>query len=135
LVLQQQDERTYVVAGPFRLDAGPAHSLATVPSPNLTWASSAPDPQTAPPLEPASIADIPALDEEDFALDGAALDAALEERPVASGATDRAKPAEPSEAPARPAQRPAAAPVVRPPVRPAPPPTSAPPRRAPAPGL
>ena len=135
LVLQQQDERTYVVAGPFRLDAGPAHSLATVPSPNLTWASSAPDPQTAPPLEPASIADIPALDEEDFALDGAALDAALEERPVASGSTDRAKPAEPSEATARPAQRPAAAPVVRPPVRPAPSPTSAPPRRAPAPGL
>jgi len=123
LVLQQQDERTYVVAGPFRLDRGPVYSLATVPSRNLTWASpvttpvAAFNPEAEPPMAPASVEDIPTLDDADFELDAAALDAALEERPAAPAASDRMRPADPI------------------PAHPATPPTSAPPRRAPAPGL
>ena len=84
LVLQRQDERTYVVAGPFRLDTGPSHSPATVPSPH--WQPAAPAARSAaepePPLEPATVRDIPDLDENDFELDRAALGAALEEVPA-----------------------------------------------------
>ena len=84
LVLQSQDDRTYVVAGPFRLDAGPAYSPATVPSPfhqppvaPARPARPALAPEPEPPLEPATAADIPELEEGDFELDAAAIDAAL----------------------------------------------------------
>ena len=110
LVLQRQDERTYVVAGPFRLDAGPAYAPATVPSPFYRPPAApvaapvevAPEPE--PPLEPATAADIPELEEGDFELDGAAIDAALvagaaAEPPPAEEAGARApKPARPATA-------------------------------------
>ena len=86
LVLQRQDERTYIVAGPFRLDTGPSHSPATVPSPHWRPAAPAAEARSATepeaPLEPATVRDIPDLDEDDFELDRAALGAALEEAPV-----------------------------------------------------
>ena len=86
LVLQRHDERTYVVAGPFRLDIGPNYSPATVPSPHWqspappvatdTRAPAEPEPEPEPPLEPATVQDIPTLDD-DFELDQAAIGAAL----------------------------------------------------------
>lgn len=88
LVLQRQDERTYIVAGPFRLDTGPSHSPATVPSPHWRPAAPAAEARSATepeaPLEPATVRDIPDLDEDDFELDRAALGAALEEAPVSA---------------------------------------------------
>lgn len=121
LILQRQDDRTYVVAGPFRLDTGPAHSLTTVPTPH--WKPPAapapePEPEPEPPLEPATAADIPELEEGDFELDAAAIDAALvagsavEPRPAsassptlgcppAPGARDAAATLAPMPAPAR----------------------------------
>lgn len=120
LVLQQQGERTYVVAGPFRLDTGPSHSPATVPSPH--WQPAAPaaaargPAEPEPPLEPATVRDIPDLDD-DFELDRAAIGAALEEAPVSAPA-----PVEAAPAPAPPAAKTAestqtaeAAPTPRPP--------------------
>lgn len=94
LVLQQQDNRTYVVAGPFRLDAGPAYSPATVPSPHwpIPSGSTAAARATTPvegdlPLEAAMTQDIPPLgEEEDFELDGAAIGAALDDRPLTTAA-------------------------------------------------
>lgn len=94
LVFQQQNERTYVVSGPFRLETGPSYSLATVPSSCLALpvnvpADAAPAPATAPeadpPLESAKVEDIPALGEEDdFSLDGMAIEAALDGHPAAT---------------------------------------------------
>lgn len=81
LVLQQQDDRTYVVSGPFRLDAMPSYTLATVPSPHLRLpsGSSTPALEADAPLESATVQDIPPLSaEEDFALDAATLDAVLD---------------------------------------------------------
>ena len=119
LVLQQQGERTYVVAGPFRLDTGPSHSPATVPSPHWQPAAAAAahgPAEPEPPLEPATVRDIPDLDD-DFELDRAAIGAALEEAPVSAPAPVEAAPA-PAPLTAKPAestQTAEAAPAPRPP--------------------
>lgn len=103
LVFQQQDERTYVVAGPFRLDAGPAYSPATVPSPHwqaavaaVPGAEAAPAAEPEPPLESATVQDIPALGDDDFELGEANIGAALDAGP-ANGAVAAA----PQESPAK----------------------------------
>ncbi|MBK8536112.1 MAG: hypothetical protein IPL59_13875 [Candidatus Competibacteraceae bacterium] len=95
LVFQQQNERTYVVSGPFRLETGPSYALATVPSSCLALpvhvpADAAPAPAAAAPgadspLESAKVEDIPPLGEEDeFSLDGMAIEAALDGHPAAT---------------------------------------------------
>ena len=135
LVLQRHDERTYVVAGPFRLDIGPNYSPATVPSPH--WQSPAApvaadtrapaEPEPEPPLEPATVQNIPALDD-DFELDQAAIGAALE-----AAAPPVAAPA-PVEAP-QPPRTPQPPPRRAETVEPAPAPTTRPAGRVPAPTL
>lgn len=93
LVLQLQADRTYVVAGPFRLDIGPAYTPATVPSPY--WQAPAsptidrdPAAESEPPLESATVDDIPALADEDFELGQAAINAVFQdESPAATGST------------------------------------------------
>jgi len=80
-----------VVAGPFRLDTGPNYAPATVPSPH--WQPPAASAATGaaadarasaepePPLEPATVQDIPELSDDDFELDQAAIGAALDAAP------------------------------------------------------
>ena len=100
LVLQQQADRTYIVAGPFRLDVGPAYTPATVPSPY--WqAPAAPTADRDPAAEDenenevlwesATVQDLPALADADFELDQAALDAALQndlDTPIVTAPTE-----------------------------------------------
>jgi len=136
LVLQQQDDRTYVVSGPFRLDAMPSYTLATVPSPHLRLpsGSSTPALEADAPLESATVQDIPPLSaEEDFALDAATLDAVLDGRSTAPApATITVYPTAPPASPAAPDRAPpeASASGTR---RSAP--AAAPPQRAQAPRL
>jgi len=130
LVLQRHDERTYVVAGPFRLDTGPNYAPATVPSPHwrLPAAPGAADarapaePEPEPPLEPATVQDIPELGDDDFELDRAALGVALEAPAAAAPAPVEAprppprraktvESVEPAPAPSAPASRPVSRPA------------------------
>ncbi len=97
LVLQQQADRTYVVAGPFRLDVGPAYTPATVPSPyGPAPASPAADRDPAaedePSWESATVQDLPELADEDFELSQAALDATFQSDSAAAPAPAPAKP-------------------------------------------
>ena len=118
LVLQRQAERTYVVAGPFRLDTGPAYTPATVPSPYLQ-APATPDadrdPAAAegePSWESATVQDLPELADEAFELGQAALDAAFQGDSAAAHAPAPAKPApQILDAPTAPPPPPAPAPV------------------------
>lgn len=126
LVLQRHDERTYVVAGPFRLDIGPNYSPATVPSPHWqspappvatdTQAPAEPEPEPEPPLEPATVQDIPTLDD-DFELDQATIGAALNAAapPVAAPAPVEApQPPRTPQPPPRRAETVESAPATRP---------------------
>jgi len=141
LVLQRHDERTYVVAGPFRLDTGPNYSPATVPSPHwqlpaapvATDARAPVEPEPEPPLEPATVQDIPELGGDDFELDQATLGVALEAPPPASASAPVGAP----QPPRAPQPLPRRAETVLPAPAPAsPPPASASgPKRAPAPTL
>jgi hypothetical protein len=129
LVLQQHDERTYVVAGPFRLDTGPNYSPATVPSPHwqLTDAPVAADarapaePEPEPPLEPATVQDIPELGDDDFELDQATIGAALE-APASASAPAPVEAPRTLQAPQPPSQRARRAETVAPASAPAGPP-------------
>jgi len=119
LVLQRHDERTYVVAGPFRLDTGPNYAPATVPSPHwqLPAAPVAADarapaePEPEPPLEPATVQDIPELGDDDFELDRAAIGAALD---VAAPAASAPAPVEAPQPPRAPQPLPRRAETVMP---------------------
>ena len=126
LVLQQQTERTYVVAGPFRLDVEPAYTPATVPSPY--WqAPAVPDTdrdpvaenadvdENAAAWESATVQDLPALADEDFALDQAALDAALQDdSDAATETTPTESPSQHADVPTTTAPSPAPAPAPAP---------------------
>lgn len=127
LVLQDTDDRarTYVVAGPHRLEPGPTFTVASVPSPHLQTPVGPPAPDE-PPLEEAHVADdredesaappIPPVDDPAFELD---LDRALSpdgpSPTPADAPTSReprarapaATPAEPGRSPARPGAAPA----------------------------
>ncbi|MCP5426438.1 MAG: hypothetical protein H6970_15445 [Gammaproteobacteria bacterium] len=124
LVLQETEDqsRTYVVAGPHRLEPGPTFSVNSVPSAHIQW-HSAPAPEE-PPLAEAGPAEgpepdegsasesaIPELEDEslDFELDGQVAWNTGEETPTLSGSEEHQTPEVTSpESPNQPADSPPA---------------------------